>query len=107
MNFFLDHDVPIEVAHLLRREGFEARRLSEVMPVDTEDPAVFQYAQAQKLIVITCNRDHFLKLASQQPANAGVIISIRRRTRHAECAHLLALLRKAGETGIRGNINLA
>jgi hypothetical protein len=36
-----------------------------------------------------------------------LIILIRRSTRQAECAHLLALLRKAGESGIQGNINLA
>ena len=107
MNFFLDHDVPIEVARLLHREGFEARRLAEVLPVETEDPEAFRYAQAQKFVVITSNREHFVKLARQQPAHSGVIILIRRRTRHAECAHLLALLRKAGEIGIHSNINLA
>ncbi len=107
MNFFLDHDVPIEVARLLRQEGFEVRRLVDVLPVETEDPSLFHYAQAQKLILITCNREHFVKLACQKPAHSGVIILIRRRTRHAECAHLLALLRKAGEAGIHGNINLA
>ena len=34
-------------------------------------------------------------------------ILIRRRTRQAECAHLLSLLRRADETGLIGNINLA
>jgi hypothetical protein len=37
----------------------------------------------------------------------GLIILIRRRTRQEECAHLLALLRRAGETGVARNINLA
>jgi hypothetical protein len=38
---------------------------------------------------------------------AGLIILIRRRTRQAECAHLLALLRRAEESGVDGKINFA
>lgn len=38
MNFLLDHDVPIEAARLLRREGHQASRLIEVLPVTTLDP---------------------------------------------------------------------
>jgi hypothetical protein len=38
---------------------------------------------------------------------AGLIILIRRRTRQSEGAHLLSLLRRAGESGVSGNINLA
>ena len=62
-------------------------------------------------MILSCNRDHFLALARQavdrnQPF-AGLIILMRRRTRQAECAHLLALLRRAGEPGLEGNINFA
>ncbi len=60
---------------------------------------------------MTCNRSHFLELAKLAIAGgrpfAGLIILIRRRTRQAECAHLLSLLRRAGEAGLAGNINLA
>lgn len=55
---------------------------------------------------MTCNRDDFLALTSGQPGT-GLIVLIRRRTRQAECAHLLALIEKAGEEGLRGNDNFA
>jgi hypothetical protein len=56
--------------------------------------------------VVTCNRQDLLELAGAEPA-AGLVILNRRRTRQAECSHLLQLLAKAGETGLKGNINFA
>ena len=111
MRFLLDHDVPDEVEQLLRYWKHDVRRLREVLPVTAADSAVFEFAQQERRIIISCNRDHFLKLAKGVLAGnrpfAGLIILIRRRTRQSECAHLLSLLRKAGETGVGRNINLA
>ena len=67
---------------------------------------MLRYARMHGLLLVTCNRDDFLALASEQPG-AGLIVLIRRRTRQAECAHLLALLTRAGEDGLHGNINFA
>jgi hypothetical protein len=50
--------------------------------------------------------DHFLPLAGAGP-HPGLVILIRRKTRQAECAHLLRLLRSAGESGLAGNVNFA
>jgi hypothetical protein len=85
------------------------QRLREVLPVRTTDVVLFEFAQREQRIIISCNRNHFLKLAREAAGNpfAGLIILIRRRTRQAECARLLSLLRRAGETGLTGNINLA
>ena len=111
MKFFLDHDVPDEVEQLLRFWKHDTQRLRDVLPVTAPDEKVFEFAQAQQRIIISCNRNHFLKLAreafSKEQPFAGLIILIRRRTRQAECAHLLSLLRRAGKTGLAGNINLA
>jgi predicted nuclease of predicted toxin-antitoxin system len=111
MKFFLDHDVPDEVERVLRYWKHETQRLRDVLTITATDEEAFAFAQREKRIIITCNRNHFLKLArecaSTEGPLAGLIILIRRRTRQAECAHLLALLRKAGESGIHGNINLA
>jgi hypothetical protein len=86
-------------------------RLREVLPVRAADEMVFEFAQREQRILISCHRNHFLKLAREavekENSFAGLIILIRRRTRQAECAHLLTLLRRAGETGLTGNINLA
>jgi predicted nuclease of predicted toxin-antitoxin system len=106
VNFLLDHDVPIEAARLLKREGHSVIRLIEVLPVTTLDADVFAYAKARGSVTVTCNRKDFLPLA-QGGLQPGLIILIRRKTRQAECAHLLQLLRNAGESGISGNINFA
>ena len=106
MNFFLDHDVPIDVGRVLRLKGHAVQLLEEVLPRTTDDPSALRYATDRALVVITCNRRDFLRLAETQP-HAGIIILVRRRTHVAECAALLRLIERAGETGIRNNINFA
>jgi len=56
--------------------------------------------------MISCNRDDFLKLAGRGP-HLGLIILIRRRNPQTECTNLLRLIGKAGEQGLKGNINFA
>ena len=63
MKFLLDHDVPGEVAHLLRHWGHDAMSLRHVLPITTSDEGVFRHAQGEGRIIITCNRAHFLTLA--------------------------------------------
>jgi predicted nuclease of predicted toxin-antitoxin system len=106
VKFFFDHDVPADAARVLRQEGHEVTELREVLHVEATDAEVFRYAHERELMLVTCNRDDFLLLAANR-AHAGLIVLIRRRTRQAECAHLLALLGRAGEDGLRGNINFA
>jgi hypothetical protein len=111
VKFLLDHDVPGEVAHLLRHWGHDVVALRHVLPITTPDEDVFRYSQVEGRLVISCNRAHFLGLA-EQAVNAGqlfpgLIVLIRRRSRQAECAHLLQLLRRAEETGLANNINFA
>jgi hypothetical protein len=59
VRFFLDHDVPGEVARLLRHEGYEVTELREVLAVRASDVEAFNYAREHGLILITCNRDEF------------------------------------------------
>ena len=111
MRFLVDHDVPGEVAHLLRHWGHDVVSLRHVMPITTPDDEVFRFAQTEGRLIISCNRAHFLALAEQaveaQESFPGLIVLIRRRSRQAECAHLLQLLRQAGEQGLANNINFA
>jgi len=111
VKFLLDHDVPDEVGQSLRYWNYEVKTLREVLPTTTPDEAVFAHAQIEGRIIITCNRAHFLGFArralEEGKALAGLIILIRRRSRQAECAHLLALIRRAGESGLSGNITIA
>jgi predicted nuclease of predicted toxin-antitoxin system len=106
MTFLLDHDVPVEAARLLHREGHTAVRVVECLSVTAPDAEVFSHAQAQGWITITCNRRDYLPLAESSP-HPGLVILIRRKTRHAECARLLRLLRSSGESGLAGNVNFA
>ena len=107
MRFFLGHDVPADLALLLRSRGHEAVRLGEVLQPDTPDAALWARACADGRIVITCNRAHFLALAAATETYPGLVILNRRRTRQAETSHVLTLLKNAGEQGLANNVNFA
>jgi len=91
--------------------GHEAVPLKDALPSAATDEQVFEYAQKNQLKLITCNRDHYLGLAKTAIGGPGgfwgLIILVRRRSRQAECANLLRLLRQAGDSGLSGNINFA
>ena len=106
MNFFLDHDVPADVGRVLRLKGHGVQFLVEALASTTDDLQALRYAVSRGLVVITCNRRDFLRLAETEP-HVGMIILVRRRTRVAECAALLRLIERAGENGIANNINFA
>ena len=106
MRFFLDHDVPRHLAEVLRRHGHQVRIVAEVMSPESSDEEVFTCAVAQDAIMVTCNRNDFLTLATGKP-HPGLIVVIRRRSALAEAGHLLTLLSKAGSSGLDGNINFA
>ena len=113
MRFLLDHDVPDEVAQVLKIFGHEVALVREALSARATDPEIFGYAQTQQQIIISCNRGHFFALAqasfAAEPPSPfqGLIVLLRRRTRQAECAHILALLRRAGASGLSHNINIA
>ncbi len=106
MKFLIDEDVAVEIDRSLRQTGHETVRVAEVLGFRTDDVDVWEYACRHGFNVITCNRQGFLELAGEAPAT-GLIILNRRRTRQAECSHLLRLIERAGETGLGGNINFA
>jgi predicted nuclease of predicted toxin-antitoxin system len=106
VKFLLDHDVPDDLSYLLEQLGHEVLLLRRVLPDDSSDESVLRYAFDEGCIVLTCNRDDFLELAAVK-AHHGLIIIIRRRTRGDERAALFRLLERAGENGLRKNINFA
>ena len=63
MKFLLDHDVPDEVAQVLKVFGHEVALVREALSARATDPEIFGYAQTQRQIIISCNRGHFLALA--------------------------------------------
>lgn len=106
MRFLLDHDVPEDLTYLIRELQHEVVRLRDVLAADATDLAILELAFAQDSLLMRCNRDDFLKLAGTQPHH-GIIVVIRRKARALERAALLRLLERAGETGLRDNINFA
>jgi extradiol dioxygenase family protein len=90
----------------LKALGHQIVLLREVLPTDVEDAAVLRYAVEHRFVLITCNRDDFL-VEAQNIEHSGIIFMVRRKTRVAERAALVGLLDRAGETGIKGNINFA
>ena len=106
MKFLLDHDVPDDLSYLLEQLGHDVTLLRESLPRDSSDEAVLRFARGAGCLLLTCNRDDFLNLAATQPHH-GIVIVIRRRTRAEERAALFRLLDRAGETGLRNNINFA
>ena len=106
MKFLLDHDVPDDLSFLLIQLGFEVTLLRQALPEDCPDEAVLNFSHDRGCILITCNRDDFLRLARIKPHH-GIIIVVRRRTRAAERAALLNLIERAGESGLTANLNFA
>jgi predicted nuclease of predicted toxin-antitoxin system len=106
MRFLVDEDVAVEVVRCLQQAGHEVSLVAEVLGVRTDDVDIWHHAVRTQAIVVTCNRQDFLELAGTAP-ETGVIIVNRRRTRQAECRHVLHLLESAGESGLAGNINFA
>ena len=105
MKFLLDHDVPDDLSYLLQQLGHHVTLLRNVLPGDSPDKAILQFAHQRDSVLLTCNRDDFLHLAPTKPHH-GVVV-IRRRTRADERAALFRLLERAGEEGIRNNVNFA
>lgn len=106
MKFLLDHDVPDDLSYLLEELGHDVMLLRKALPGDSPDEAVLQFSHEHGYVLLTCNRDDFLHLASARPHH-GVVIIIRRRTRADERVALFRLLERAGETGLRDNVNFA
>lgn len=106
MKFLLDHDVPEDLSYLLEQLGHEVTLLREAFPENASDEAVLLLAYERDCVLLTCNRDDFLNLATRKPHH-GIVVVIRRRTRAAERAALFRLLERAGDAGLRNNINFA
>jgi predicted nuclease of predicted toxin-antitoxin system len=106
VTFLLDQDVPDAIGRVAAQGGHSVTRLREVLPLDADDSTVLSFAHTHQSVLVTCNRDDFQALVAKQP-HAGLIVVIRRQSRVAECSRFLRLLREAGESGIRNNVNFA
>ena len=91
---------------MLAQAGHTVVHVRVALAPDAADEEVFDHAVQHNLVLVTCNRDDFLRLTRGCP-HAGLVILIRRRTRIAECARIVRLLNVAGVSGVSGNVNFA
>ena len=73
MKFLLDQDVPEDLSYLLHELGHEVLRLRDVLPQETADLLVLQFAHEHGCLLVTCNRNDFIELAQRQPHH-GIIV---------------------------------
>ena len=77
MKFLLDHDVPEDLSYLLEELNHEVTLLRDVIPSNSSDEAVLAVANERDCVLLTCNRDDFLEIATTRPHH-GVVIVVRR-----------------------------
>lgn len=82
IELFLDEDVDVLVATLLRAQGFVAVTTQEARQMGNDDDEQLAYAVSQQQTLLTHNRDHFVALAREHfttgAKHYGIIIAVRR-----------------------------
>src|SRR6266567_1757914 len=71
--FLLDENMPRKILTSLRREGFNATRVYDVGLRYQPDTAIFAYARAYHMTIITVDTD-YLNKAVFPPPHAGMIV---------------------------------
>ena len=93
--FYLDEDVSVLVATLLRARGFVALTTQEAGLLGRSDAEQLEFAAAQQKVLLTHNRADFEALAreyfSTNRRHHGIVIAVR-RTPHEIVARLLVVL---------------
>ncbi len=81
IQLYLDEDVDVLVAHLLRGRGFDATTTIEIGRVGTADEQQLVYATQNEMAVLTHNRRDFEVLATHfyetGQTHAGIFIATR------------------------------
>jgi predicted nuclease of predicted toxin-antitoxin system len=82
IKYYLDEDVDVLIAELIRSQKFQATSTDEVERKGKSDPQQLEYAVKQKSVIVTHNRVDFEKLARQyffdNQTHYGIIIAVQR-----------------------------
>jgi predicted nuclease of predicted toxin-antitoxin system len=104
---YLDEDVSVLLAALLRSRGFEAVTTHEAGNAGASDERQLAYAAEKGLAMLTHNRSDFEQLATQYfkggRHHAGIIIAVR-RIPHDILRRLLKLLNQTAADEIADNV---
>ena len=71
--FLLDENIPRKMLTSLRREGFNATRVYDAGLRSRPDTAIFAYARAYHMTIITFDTD-YLNQAAFPPPHAGILV---------------------------------
>ena len=71
--FLLDENMPRKILTSLRREGYNATRVYDVGLRSQPDLAIFAYARAYDMTILTFDTD-YLNQAAFPPPHAGMIV---------------------------------
>jgi predicted nuclease of predicted toxin-antitoxin system len=81
IHVYLDEDVDVLVASLLRSRGFEATTAHQAGQLGKTDAEQLEYAVSQRAAILTHNRTDFEDLAreyfEQEKLHYGIIIAVR------------------------------
>lgn len=107
IRLYLDEDVDVLVARLVRARGFEAVTTVEAGNPGRTDAEQLEHAAAQGLMLLTHNRVDFEKLAGEWLAaarpHAGIIIAVRRPA-HDIARRLLTILNLVAADEMRDQV---
>ncbi len=79
---YLDENVDVRVAEILRARGFDALTCGQAGRLGQTDEEQMSFAVAEGWVLLTHNRDHFEKLAQDYAASGkdhcGIIVAVQR-----------------------------
>jgi predicted nuclease of predicted toxin-antitoxin system len=82
IHFYLDEDVSVIVAKLLRSRGFETTTTLDAGQLGASDAEQMEFAVANQCTIVTHNRAHFESLAKEYhtagKTHHGIVIAVRR-----------------------------
>jgi predicted nuclease of predicted toxin-antitoxin system len=97
VELYLDEDVSVLVAELLRARGFGVETTRDAKRISTHDGEQLEYAVSRRRALLTHNRDDFARLAGEYFTDGrkhyGVIIV--RRPPHEIVRRLLTIFNQA------------
>jgi hypothetical protein len=95
IEIYLDEDVDVLVAELIRRRGYDATSAVEAGQTGISDPEQLEFATSQRRAIVTHNRGDFAELAREYAAagreHFGMYLVLR-RSPYEVAQHILNIL---------------
>jgi len=95
IKFYLDEDVDVLIAELIRSQNFQAISTDEVGHKGNSDPQQLEYAVSRNCTIVTHNRVDFEELAQayffDNQIHHGIVIAVQ-RSPHEVAERLLKIL---------------